>query len=86
LARGAALLDRRRQLVEERGADAAAELAATQAELTALAGAQRDPRPLDPAALTALLADLRAQVLDLAEAERAAATTLKAATPPKETR
>ena len=86
LARGAALLDRRRRLVEERGADAAAELAATQAELAALAGAQRDPQPLDPAALTALLADLRAQVLDLAEGERAAATTLKAATPPKETR
>ena len=62
------------------------ELAATQAELTALAGAQRDPQPLDPAALAALLADLRAQVLDLAEGERAAASTLKAATPPKETR
>ncbi|HEV2893880.1 MAG TPA: DUF4872 domain-containing protein, partial [Actinomycetota bacterium] len=86
LARGRALLDRRRRLVEERGADAAAELAATQAELAALAGDAADPQPLDAAALTALLADLRAQVLDLAEGERAVATTLKAATPPKETR
>ncbi|HEV3014219.1 MAG TPA: hypothetical protein VG499_13145, partial [Actinomycetota bacterium] len=68
------------------GADAAAELAATQAELTALAGDAADPQPLDPAALTALLTALRAQVLDLAERERAVATTLKAATPPKETR
>jgi Domain of unknown function (DUF4872)/Butirosin biosynthesis protein H, N-terminal len=86
LARGAALLDRRRRLVEQQGVEAAAELAATQAELTALAGDAADPQPLDPAALTALLADLRAQVLDLAEGERAAAATLEAATPLEETR
>jgi Domain of unknown function (DUF4872)/Butirosin biosynthesis protein H, N-terminal len=81
LARGAALLDRRRRLVEERGADAAAELAAVQAELDTLARDAADPQPLDPPARSALLADLRGRVLELAEAEEAAAAALRAAVP-----
>ena len=81
LARGAALLATRRRLVEERGADAAAELAAVQAELAALAREAADPQPLDPATLSALLADLRDQVLDLADAEEGAAAALRAADP-----
>jgi hypothetical protein len=47
---------------------------------TTLADTARDaagPQPLDPDTLTALLAGLRGQVLDLAEAERQAATELK---------
>ena len=47
---------------------------------TTLAETARDaagPQPLDPDTLTALLAALRGQVLDLAEAERQAATELK---------
>jgi Domain of unknown function (DUF4872)/Butirosin biosynthesis protein H, N-terminal len=79
LARAAALLDRRRRLVEERGGQAAAELADVQAELDRLAGDAADPQPLDAPALAALLADLRGRVLDLAEAEEAAAATLRAA-------
>ena len=89
LARGAALLATRRRLVEERGAAAAAELADVQAELAALAREAADPQPLDPAALSALLAGLRARVLALADAEEAAATALRAAVPtptPKELR
>jgi Domain of unknown function (DUF4872)/Butirosin biosynthesis protein H, N-terminal len=81
LARAAALLDRRRRLVEERGAAAAAELAAVQAELDALARETADLQPLDPAALSGLLAGLRDRVLDLAEAEEAAAAALRAAVP-----
>jgi hypothetical protein len=81
LARGAALLDRRRRLVEEQGAAAAAELAAVQAELTALARDAADPQPLDAATLSGLLTELRAQVLDLAEAEEAAAAGLRATLP-----
>jgi uncharacterized protein DUF4872 len=79
LARAAALLDRRRRLVEERGGQAAAELADVQAELDRLAGDAADPQPLDAPALAARLADLRGRVLDLAEAEEAAAATLRAA-------
>jgi Domain of unknown function (DUF4872)/Butirosin biosynthesis protein H, N-terminal len=86
LARAATLLERRRRLVEERGAAAAAELAAVQTELDTLAGAAADPQPLDPPALTALLADLRHQVLELAEAEGEAAAALRAAVPAKEPR
>jgi uncharacterized protein DUF4872/butirosin biosynthesis protein H-like len=81
LARGAALLARRRRLVEEQGAEAAAELAAIQAELAALARGAADPQPLDPRAVSALLVDLRARVLDLAQAEEEAAATLKTAVP-----
>jgi hypothetical protein len=81
LARGAVLLARRRRLVEERGAEAAAELAAVQAELATLARDAADPQPLDAAARSALLADLKGQVLDLAEAEGAAAAALRAAVP-----
>jgi hypothetical protein len=81
LARAATLLARRRRMVEERGGAAAAELAAVQAELDTLAQETGDPQPLDPAARSALLADLRARVLDLAEAEEAAAATLRAAVP-----
>jgi hypothetical protein len=79
LARAAALLERRRRLVEQQGAAAAGELAAVQDELAALAAT--DPQPLDPAALSALLAGLRDRVLDLAEAEEAAAATLRGAVP-----
>jgi Domain of unknown function (DUF4872)/Butirosin biosynthesis protein H, N-terminal len=81
LARAATLLDRRRRLVEERGAAAADELAAVQAELDRLARDTTDPQPLDAAALSALLADLRDRVLDLAHAEEEAATALRAAAP-----
>jgi len=81
LARAAALLDRRRWLVEERGGAAAADLAAVQAELTALADEAADPQPLDAGALAALLTDLRGRVMDLAEAEEAAAAGLRAAVP-----
>jgi hypothetical protein len=77
LARGRALLDRRRRLVEERGAEAAAALAAVQAELTDLARDAAEPQPLDAATLSGLLAELRAQVLDLAQAEEGAAATLR---------
>ena len=77
LARAAALLERRRRLVEDRGAAAAGEIAAVQAELAALAGDTTDPQPLDAGALSALLADLRRRVLDLAEAEEAAAAALR---------
>jgi hypothetical protein len=81
VARGAALLDRRRRLVEERGGDAAADLAALQDELATLAGVAADPQPLDPPARSALLADLRGRVLELAEAEQDAAAALRAAVP-----
>jgi hypothetical protein len=77
LARAAALLERRRRLVEDRGAAAAGEIAAVQAELAALAGDTTDPQPLDAGALSALLADLQRRVLDLAEAEEAAAAALR---------
>jgi hypothetical protein len=77
LARAAALLERRRRLVEDRGAAAAGEIAAVQAELAALAGDTTDPQPLDAGTLSALLADLRRRVLDLAEAEEAAAAALR---------
>jgi hypothetical protein len=77
LARAAALLERRRRLVEDRGAAAAGDLAAVQADLAALAADTTDPQPLDPAALSSLLADLRRRVLDLAEAEEAAAAALR---------
>jgi hypothetical protein len=49
---------------------------------SALAGLARDAAgsgPLDPAALAELLAGLRQRVLDLAEAEEAAAAGLRAA-------
>jgi hypothetical protein len=75
LARAAALLERRRRLVEDRGA--AGDLAAVQAELAALADDTTDPQPLDPGALSGLLADLRSRVLDLAEGEEAAAAALR---------
>jgi hypothetical protein len=81
LARAATLLERRRRLVEERGAAAADELAAIQAELDRLARDTADPQPLDQAALSTLLADLRDKVLDLANAEEEAATALRAAVP-----
>jgi Domain of unknown function (DUF4872)/Butirosin biosynthesis protein H, N-terminal len=77
LARAADLLERRRRLVEDQGAAAAGDLAAVQAELAALAAGTTDPRPLDPGALSSLLADLRSRVLDLAEAEEAAAAALR---------
>jgi hypothetical protein len=77
LARAAALLERRRRLVEDRGAAAAGEIAAVQAELAALAGDTTDPQPLDAGTLSALLAELRRRVLDLAEAEEAAAAALR---------
>jgi len=75
------LLERRRRLVEEQGAAAAAELAAVQAELDALTRATSGPQPLDGSARGALLADLGERVLDLAEAEEAAAAGLRAAVP-----
>jgi Domain of unknown function (DUF4872)/Butirosin biosynthesis protein H, N-terminal len=81
LARAAALLDRRRRLVEDHGAAAAEELAAVQAELDGLARAATDPQPLGPAAVTALLADLRRRVQELAEEEAAAADALRGAVP-----
>jgi hypothetical protein len=81
LARGAVLLATRRRLVEERGAAAAAELAAVQSELDGLARAAADPQPLDAATLSELLAELRAQVADLAQGEEGAAAGLRAATP-----
>jgi Domain of unknown function (DUF4872) len=81
LARAAPLLDRRRQLVEERGGAAADELAAVQAELDKLAHDIADPQPLDAAAVSALLAGLRQRVLDLARAEEEAAAALRAAVP-----
>jgi hypothetical protein len=81
LARAATLLERRRRLVEERGAAAAGDLAAVQAELDRLARDTADPQPLDRAALSTLLADLRDKVLDLAHAEEEAATALGAAVP-----
>jgi hypothetical protein len=77
LARAATLLARRRRLVEDQGAAAADELATVQAELTALAAEAADPQPLDSAALSTLLADLRDRVLDLAAAEEAAASALQ---------
>jgi hypothetical protein len=78
-ARGAALLATRRRLVEERGAEAADELAAVQTLLADLAREAADPQPLDPDALSALLADLRGRVLALAGAEETAAAALRAA-------
>ncbi|HEX3212467.1 MAG TPA: hypothetical protein VH016_07845, partial [Actinomycetota bacterium] len=54
------------QPLGSRGADAAAELAAVQTELDGLARAAADPQPLDPATLSELLAELRAQVAALA--------------------
>jgi len=81
LARAATLLDRRRRLVEERGAAAADELAAVQAEGDKLARDTTDPQPLDRDALSTLLADLRDKVLDLAQAEEEAATALRAVVP-----
>ena len=81
LARAATLLERRRRLVEERGAAAAGDLAAVQAELDRLARATADPQPLDRDALSTLLADLRDKVLDLAQAEEEAATALRAVVP-----
>jgi hypothetical protein len=77
LARAAALLERRRRLVEDQGGAAAGEIAAVQAELATLAGDTTDPQPLDAGALSALLADPRRRVLDLAEAEEAAAAALR---------
>ncbi|HZA82226.1 MAG TPA: hypothetical protein VFC13_12270, partial [Actinomycetes bacterium] len=77
LARAAALLERRRRLVEDQGAAAAGDLAAVQAELGALAAGSAVAQPLDPGALSSLLADLRRRVLDLAEAEEAAAAALR---------
>ena len=77
LARAGALLERRRRLVEDQGAAAAGDLAAVQAELAALARATTDPQPLDDRARSALLADLKDRVLALAEAEEAAAATLR---------
>jgi len=77
LARAAALLERRRRLVEEQGGAAADDLAAVQAELAALAADSTHRQPLDEPARAALLADLRGRVLDLAEAEQAAAATLR---------
>ena len=82
LARAAALLERRRRLVEEQGAAAAAEVADVQAELAALAATTADPQPLDPTARSALLAALRDRVLELAEAEETAAAALRATVPP----
>jgi hypothetical protein len=79
LARAAALLERRRRLVEERGAAAAGELAAVQAELDGLTRGPGGFQPLGPADLPGLLGDLRERVLDLAEAEEAAAAGLRAA-------
>jgi hypothetical protein len=81
LARAAALLERRRRLVEEQGAAAAAELATVQAELDALTRATTAPQPLDTPGRTTLAADLRERLLDLAEAEEAAAAALRAAVP-----
>jgi len=81
LARGAVLLATRRRLVEERGADAAAELAAVQSELDGLARDAADPQPLDAAILSELLAELRAQIADLAQGEEGAAAGLRAAAP-----
>jgi Domain of unknown function (DUF4872)/Butirosin biosynthesis protein H, N-terminal len=81
LATAAALLTTRRRLVTERGADAAAELAAVQSLLAGLARETTDPQPLDPAALAALLADLRDRVAVLADAEEATASALRAAVP-----
>jgi hypothetical protein len=52
-------------------------LAGDYRELAALAGDTTDPQPLDAGALSALLADLRNRVLDLAEAEEAAAAALR---------
>jgi Domain of unknown function (DUF4872)/Butirosin biosynthesis protein H, N-terminal len=80
-ARAAVLLERRRRLVEEQGAAAAGELAGVQAELDALTRGAKGSRPLDPGAVGALLADLRERVLDLAEAEEAAAAALRSAVP-----
>jgi hypothetical protein len=77
LTRAAALLERRRELVERQGAAAAGELAAVQDELAALAREATDPQPLHDTARASLLAGLRQRVLDLAEAEEAAAATLR---------
>jgi hypothetical protein len=79
LARAADLLAGRRRLLEERGGQAAAELAAIQAELLGLARQAADPQPLDDTALPALLAEIRRRVLQLAEREEAAVTALRAA-------
>jgi hypothetical protein len=81
LGRAAELLTAKRRLVEERAGEAARELAAIQADLAALAREADHPQPLDARALAVLLADLRERVLDLAEAEEAAAAALRAAVP-----
>jgi Domain of unknown function (DUF4872) len=81
LARAATLLERRRELVEQQGAAAAGELAAVQAELDTLARDAADPQPLDASARSAVLADLRDRVLDLAAEEEAAADALRGAVP-----
>lgn len=52
-------------------------LAGDYRELAALAGDTTDPQPLDAGALSALPADPRRRVLDLAEAEEAAAAALR---------
>jgi Domain of unknown function (DUF4872)/Butirosin biosynthesis protein H, N-terminal len=81
LARAAKLLDSRQRLVEERGGEAAGELAAVQAELDSLARETLDPQPLDAGARASLLAELRDRVADLAQAEEEAAAALRAAVP-----
>ena len=55
------------------------ELAAAWSALAGRAGDAAGSGPLDPPALGELLAGLRERVLDLAEAEEAAATGLRAA-------
>jgi hypothetical protein len=82
LTRAAELLTARRRLLEDRGAGAAAELAAIQAELAALAREAAHPQPLDAAALAALLGDLRERVLRLAAGEEDAVAALAAALTP----
>jgi hypothetical protein len=81
LTRAATLLTRRRHLIEQQGAAAAAELTAIQQELTALTHEATDEPPLDPPALSALLTGLHHQVLDLAEAEKQAALALQRSVP-----
>jgi Domain of unknown function (DUF4872)/Butirosin biosynthesis protein H, N-terminal len=56
---------------------AAAWTALAEAAVTALADDTPDPQPLDATARSDLLADLRGRVLDLADAEEAAATALR---------
>jgi hypothetical protein len=82
LGRAAELLAERRRLLQELGAEAAAELAAIQRELAALETEAAARPPLADAALPGLLADLREQTLRLRRAEEAAASALAAAVPP----